>query len=163
MKAIRMIALIALIAIPSSAFAWSGRAVVVRSGFSRGVGVIARPGFPRGIIVRPGFPRIFIVPRFFGGFPPGFVVNSFWFPQPFFSPVPFPYFPSQSSAAMAFDISPPPPPAAPPEDAYTRGYTEGYSLGYEQGQSERDKERYEEGKKRGYEEGYNAGKGGQNP
>jgi len=45
MKAVRIIALIALIAIPSSSYAWSrGGAVVVRPGFSSGV-VVARPGF----------------------------------------------------------------------------------------------------------------------
>ncbi len=57
MKAVRVIVLIALIAIPSSSFAWSrGGAVVVRPGFpSRAVFV--RPGFPgRVAFVRPGFP-----------------------------------------------------------------------------------------------------------
>jgi len=159
MKVIKIIVLIVLMAIPCSSFGWSGRGAVVRSGFSRGV--IFRPGFSRGFIFRPVFSRKFIVPRFFGGFGPGFV-NSFWFPQTFFAPVPFSYFPSQSSDyPMAFDISPPP--ATAPDDAYNRGYTEGYSQGYEQGLKEREKERYEEGKKHGYEEGYNAGKDNQNP
>ena len=39
MKAVRVIVLIALIAIPSSSFAWSrGGAVIVRPGFPSGVG-----------------------------------------------------------------------------------------------------------------------------
>ena len=46
MKAIRVIVLIALIAIPSSSFAWS-----------RGGAVVVRPGFPsRAVFVRTGFP-----------------------------------------------------------------------------------------------------------
>src|SRR5215467_8919533 len=62
MKALRIIALIALIAIPSSAFAWSrGGAVAVRGGFpSRAV--VVGPGFPsRAVVVGPGFPSRAVV------------------------------------------------------------------------------------------------------
>src|SRR5262247_803494 len=57
MKAVRIIALIALIATPSSAFAWArGGAVVVRPGFS-GRAVVVGPGFTnRAVFVGPGFP-----------------------------------------------------------------------------------------------------------
>jgi hypothetical protein len=58
MKAVRVIILIALIAIPSSSYAWSrGRAVVVRPGFP-GRAVVVTPGFAnRVVVVRPAFPR----------------------------------------------------------------------------------------------------------
>ena len=57
MKAVRVIVLIALIAIPGSSYAWSrGGAVIVRPGF-RGGAVVVGPGFAnRAVFVRPGFP-----------------------------------------------------------------------------------------------------------
>ena len=56
----------------------------------------------------------------------------------------------------------PPAPPSPPvsRDPYDRGYQEGYSQGHEEGYREHYQERYEEGLKRGYEEGYGAGKEG---
>src|SRR5215510_3840892 len=71
MKVVRILALIALIAIPSSSYAWSrGRAVIVRPGFSSGV-VVARPAFP---VVR------------------GVVVNPYFFPRPYYFPAPYTYY-----------------------------------------------------------------------
>jgi hypothetical protein len=142
MKTIRMIMLVALIAVPSSSLAASrGRAVVVRSGF------VVRPGFAHRIVFfRPFFP----------------FTNVYFYPRPYaYSP----YFygaytlPYTNYSVQSYSISPPPPPA----NAYDRGYSEGYAQGYEQAQKERDKDRYEEGKQRGYQEGYEAGKSGQNP
>src|SRR4029453_7306975 len=101
MKAVRIIALIALIAIPSSAFAWSrGGAVVARPGFANravvvGPGfanraVFVRPGFAnRVVFVRPGFPGRFVAPAFVGGVATGIVLNPFFFPRSFYFPGPF--------------------------------------------------------------------------
>ena len=110
MKAIRTAALIALIAMPGSAFAWSrGGAVVVRPGFpSRAVfvspgfpnrGIVVRPGFANEVVfingfprrvafVRPGFPGRFIAPGFIGGVATGIVLNPFFFPRSFYFPGP---------------------------------------------------------------------------
>jgi hypothetical protein len=162
MKAIKIIVLVLLIAVPSSAFGWSGRAGAFRPGFNRGI----------------------VASRFVGGVPPRFFFNRnrFFFPNRFFfsqaffpgpySYYPYSYYPSSYgyspyvyqpySYPTSYDIAPPPP-AGAAEDAYNRGYSEGYTQGYEQGQKEREKELYEEGKKRGYEEGHNAGKDSQNP
>ena len=193
MKAVRVIALIVLIAVPSSSYAWSrGRAVVVRPGFS-GRAVVAgpgfagrpvvvaprfahrpifvRPGFPgRVVFVRPGFPR-FVGSAFVGGVTTGIVFNPFFFPRSFYFPGPLVYYYPPSTVfasgytppSYSYEVAPPPPSAPTPSDAYDRGYSEGYAQGYEEAQKERDKERYEEGKKRGYEEGYEAGKEAQNP
>ena len=166
MKTIRLIMLVALIAIPSSSLAASpGRAVVVRSGFALRPPFAHRVVFPRPFfpfpsrfVVRPGFAHRIIFPRAFFPFP-----YVYSYPQPYAYP-PYsygdytpPY--DMSYSAQSYSISPPPPPA----DAYDRGYSEGYAQGYEQAQKERDKDRYEEGKQRGYQEGYEAGKSGQNP
>ena len=166
MKTIRLIMLVALIAIPSSSLAASqGRAVVVRSGFALRPPFAHRVVFPRPFfpfpsrfVVRPGFAHRIIFPRAFFPFP-----YVYSYPQPYAYP-PYsygdytpPY--NMSYSAQSYSISPPPPPA----DAYDRGYSEGYAQGYEQAQKERDKDRYEEGKQRGYQEGYEAGKSGQNP
>jgi hypothetical protein len=176
MKAIRMILLIALTAVPSSSFAWSrGGAVVVRTGFpSRAVFV--RSGFPgRVAFVRPGFPGRFAAAGFVGGVATGIVLNPFFFPRSFYFPGPYinyyppgyayypNYYPNYYPPSYSYAVPPAPPPAVAPSDAYDRGYSEGYSKGYEEALKERDKERYEEGKKRGHEEGYEAGKDVQNP
>lgn len=171
MKAIRMILLIALIAVPSSAFAWSrGGAVVVRTGFpSRAVFV--RTGFPSRVVFVNRFPRRFVAAGFVGGLATGIVLNQAFFPRSFYFPGPYinyyppgyVYYPYYYPPSYSYAVPPAPPPAVAPKDAYDRGYSEGYSQGYEEAQKERDKERYEEGKKRGYEEGYEAGKEVPNP
>jgi hypothetical protein len=188
MKAVRIIALVALIAIPSSSFAWSrGGAVVVRPGFSNravfvrnsfpGRAVFVRPGFPNRVVFVNGFPRRFVAPVFFGGVATGIVLNPAFFPRSFYFPGPYinyypsgnayyPYYPPSYSYAVpppSYAVPPPPPPAVAQNDAYDHGYSEGYSHGYEEAQKERARERYEEGKRRGYEEGYEAGKDVQNP
>jgi len=157
MKAVGVIVLIALIAIPSSSFAWSrGRAVGVR----------------------PGFPGRFVAAGFAGGLATGIVLNRAFFPRSYYYPGRYiyyypprysyyPYYPNYYPPAYSYyssySVPPSPPPVPAPSDAYDRGYSEGYSQGYEEAQKERAKERYEEGQKRGYEEGYEAGKDVQNP
>jgi hypothetical protein len=182
MKAVGVIVLIALIAIPSSSFAWSrGGAVAVRTGFpSRAVFVrsgfpgraaFVRPGFPGRVVFVNGFPRRFVGAGFVGGLATGIVLNPFFFPRSFYFPGPYinyyppgyAYYPNYYPPSYSYAVPPAPPPAVAPSDAYDRGYSEGYSRGYEEAQKERDKERYEEGKKRGHEEGYEAGKDVQNP
>src|SRR5215813_11423464 len=118
MKAVRIIALIALIAIPSSAFAWSrGGAVAVRGGFpSRAVVVgpgfanrvvFVRPGFAnRVVFVRPVFPARFFGPAFFGGLATGIVLNPFFFPRSFYFPGPLIYYYPPSNV-LASDSYPP--------------------------------------------------------
>ncbi len=68
-------------------------------------------------------------------------------PQVIYAPPPAPYPPAQPSPPVS-------------RDPYDRGYQEGYSQGHEEGYREHYQERYEEGLKRGYEEGYGAGKTG---
>ena len=192
MKAVRMILLIALIAVPSLAFAWSrGGAVVVRRGFpSRAVfvspgfpsrGIVVRPGFANRVVfvngfprrvafVSPGFPGRFIAPGFVGGVATGIVLSPFFFPRSFYFPGPYiNYYPPgyvdypvYYPPSHSYQVAPTPSVPAP-SDAYDRGYSEGYSQGYEEALKERDKERYQEGRKRGYDEGYEAGKEVQNP
>jgi hypothetical protein len=166
MKTIRLIMLVALIAIPSSSLAASGgRAVVVRSGFALRPPFAHRVVFPRPFfpfpsrfVVRPGFAHRIIFPRAFFPFPYVYSYpQAYAYPPYSYGDYTPPY--NMSYSAQSYSISPPPPPA----DAYDRGYSEGYAEGYEQAQKERDKDRYEEGKQRGYQEGYEAGKSGQNP
>lgn len=180
--AVRGIVLIALIAIPSSSFAWSrGGAVIARPGFSNravfvrssfpGRVVFVQPGFPNRVVFINGFPRRFVAPGFFGGVATGIVLNPAFFPRSFYFPGPFinyypsnyAYYPAYYPPSYSYAVPPALPPAVAPNDAYDRGYSEGYSQGYEEAQNERARERYEEGKKRGYEEGYEAGKDVQNP
>jgi hypothetical protein len=182
MKAVRVIVLIAVIAIPSSSFAWSrGGGVIVRPGFSNravfvrssfpGRVVFVQPAFPNRVVFVNGFPRRFVAPGFFGGVATGIVLNPAFFPRSFYFPGPYinyypsgyAYYPDYYPPSYSYAVPPAPPPAVAPNDAYDRGYSEGYSQGYEEAQKERAKERYEEGKKRGYEEGYEAGKDVQNP
>ena len=183
MKAVRVIALIALIGIPSSSFAWSrggavgvrpgfaNRAVVVGPGFANRTVFVSR-GFPgRVAFVRPGFPARFVGPAFVGGLATGIVLNPFFLPRSFYFPGPLIYYYPPSSVfasgyyspSYSYEVAPPPPSAPAPPDAYGRGYSEGYAQGYEEALKQRDKERHEEGRKRGYEEGYEAGKEAQNP
>src|SRR5215475_2150532 len=135
MKAVRIVVLIALIAIPSSAFAWArGGAVVARPGFS-GRAVVVAPGFsnravfvngfPRTVaFVRPVFPARFVGPVFFGGLATGIVLNPFFVPRSFYFPGPLVwYYPPSSVLASgyfppssAYDVAPPPPPAPAPSD-----------------------------------------------
>src|SRR5262249_40906506 len=87
MKTIRMVMLVALIAIPSSSLAASaGRSVAVRSGF------VARPGFAHGgvfpgpffpsrFVVRPGFAHSLIFPRVFFPFPYVYSYPYYSYPQ----------------------------------------------------------------------------------
>jgi len=182
MKVVRVIALIALIGIPSSSFAWSrggavgvrpgfaNRAVVVGPGFANRAVFVSR-GFPgRVAFVRPGFPARFVAPAFVGGLASGIVLNPLFLPRSFYFPGPLVYDYPQSSVfasgyyppSYSYEVASPPPASSPP-DAYGRGYSEGYAQGYEEALKERDKERHEEGRKRGYEEGYEAGKEAQNP
>lgn len=170
MKATKIIALIILIAIPGSSFAWSGRGAGSRPGFHRGAVNMRFTGHvpPRFFFNRNRFffPNKFFFPNTF------FFPNRFFFAQSFF-PGSYSYDPSGYAyppyayqpfypSTPSYDTVPPPP-AGTAEDVYNRGYSEGYSKGYEEGQKEREKERYEEGQKRGYEEGYNAGKESQDP
>jgi hypothetical protein len=155
MKAIRIIALTALIALitaPSISFAWGPRRVV-----------FGRPFFPGAVAA-----------GFFGGVATGIVFNRVLVPSPLFYPASYGYYYPPSYGYYPYTYSPPysyynysppppPPPASAPETTYNRGYSDGYSRGYEEAQKEVEKERYEEGKKRGYQQGYDAGKGGLSP
>ena len=154
MKAIRMIALIALIFTPSASFAWGPRGVVV---------------------VRPFFPGRAVAAGFFGGLATGIIFNRVLVSPLLFYPASYGYYYPPSYSYYSYTYPPPysyynyysppapPPPASAPGNAYNRGYSDGYSRGYEEAQKELEKERYEEGKKRGYEQGYDAGKGGLSP
>ena len=134
MKAVRVIALIALIAIPSSSYAWSrGRAVVVRPGFPSRV-VVVQPGFAnRVVVVRPAFPGRFVAGGFVGGVTTGIVLNPFFVPRSFYLPGPYIYYypPSRVYAPgyypPSYSVPPSIPPAPAPSDAYDRGYSEGYA------------------------------------
>jgi hypothetical protein len=169
--AVRVIVLIALIAIPSSSFAWSrGGAIIVRPGFpSRAVFV--RSSFPGRVVFVNGFPRRVVAAGFVGGVATGIVLNPAFFPRFFYFPGPYinyyppgyTYYPDYYPPSYSYAAPPALPPAVAPSDAYERGYSEGYSQGYGEAQKERDRERYEEGKKRGYEQGHDAGKGDQSP
>src|ERR1700752_311967 len=99
MKAVRIIALIALIGIPSSSYAWSrGGAVVVRPRFSSGV-VVARPGFSNGVFVRPAFPGRFVAGRV--------VVNPVLYPRPYYFSSPYIYYyPSSSVYSYSYSVPP---------------------------------------------------------
>ena len=156
MKAIRIIALIALITAPSISFAWGGW------------------GPRRVVFGRPFFPGA-VAAGFFGGVATGVFLNRVLVPPPLFYPASYGYYypPSYGYSPYSYpppytynnyySAPPPPPPASASGNTYDRGYSEGYSRGYQEAQKELEKERYEEGKKRGYEQGYDAGKSGQNP
>lgn len=149
MKVIGIIALTAMIAIPSSSFAWGPR---------RGGGVV-RPFFP-GVVVGGHFGhvpfgffpnRAFIAPNLF--IPPG-AYGSYY--SPTYAPPPYPpyaYPPPYSYYAV-------PPPSAL-GTAYDRGYSEGYSRGYEEARKELSRERHEEDKTPGDEQGKENGEGWQ--
>ena len=184
MKALRVIVLIALIVVPSSAFAWSrGGAVVVRPGFANRAVVVGpsfanravfvRPGFPgrvafvrpgfanRVVFVRPGFPGRFVAPAFVGGVATGIVLNPFFFPRSFYFPGPFiNYYPPSSVFSSGYYPPSyayevaPPPPSAP---APPDAYDRGYSEGYSQGYEEAQKERDKERYEEGRKRGYEAG------
>src|SRR5215471_17261771 len=156
MKTIRLIILVALIAIPNSSLAASrGRAAVGRSGFVRppfAHGMVSpRPFFPFRsrfiVIVRPPFAHRVVFPRPFFPFRSRFIVigqppfaHRIIFPQAFF------LFPSVYSYSQPYAYSPysygdytapynmnysaqsyPISPPPPPADAYDRGYSEGYA------------------------------------
>ena len=150
MKAIGITALIAIIAIPSSSFAWG----------PRGGGVVVRPFFP-GAIVGGHFgrgpasffvnralfpPSLFLPPGYYGSY----YMPSYAYPA-YAYPPPYPYYNNQYSV--------PPPPSV--GTAYERGYSEGYSRGYEEALREASRERYDEDTKRGREQGQDDGKGGE--
>ena len=149
MKVIGIIALTAMIAIPSSSFAWGPR---------RGGGVV-RPFFP-GVVVggHSGrvpfgfFPnRAFIAPN---RFIPPTAYGSYYSPTYAYPPYPpYAYPPPYSYYAV-------PPPSALGTD-YDRGYSEGYSRGYEEARKELSRERHEEDKTPGDAQGKESGEGGQ--
>jgi len=136
MKAIAIVALTAMISIPSSSFAW---------GPARGGGVVARPFFPRAVIGRPFFPHV-IAGRPFARVPFRFFPNRVVIRSPFFFgpswygsyyapsyypyPAPYPYY-----SYSPYDYAPVPPPPAP-DTTYDRGYSEGYTRGYQEAQKE---------------------------
>ena len=142
MKGIGIIALIAMIAIPSSSFAWGPR-----SG---------------GVVIRP-FPGA-IVGGHFGRVPGSFFVNRALLPPSlFFSPAFYGsyYRPSYAYPAYAY---PPPypyyynnyysvPPPASVDTSYERGYSQGYFRGYEEALREARHERYDEDANLGREQG----------
>ena len=135
MKAIAIVALTAMISIPSSSFAWG----------PRGGAVVVHPSFPRTVVVRRFSPR-FIVGRPFARVPFRFFPNRVVIQSPFFfgpswygsyyassyypymAPYPYYSYPPYDYAAV------PPPPA--PDTTYDRGYSEGYTRGYEEAQKE---------------------------
>ena len=135
MKSIAIIALTAMISIPSSVFAWG----------PRGGAVVVHPSFPRTVAVRPFSPR-FIVGRHFARVPFRFFPNRVVIHSPFFFgpswygsyyppsyylyPAPYPYY---SNPPYAYTAVPPPP---VPDATYDRGYSEGYTRGYEEAQKE---------------------------
>src|SRR5215470_6543516 len=129
MKAIAIVALTAMISIPSSSFAWGAR--------GRGV-VVARPFFPHVIVKRPFvrvpfrfFPnRVLIQSPFFFG--PSWY-GSFYAPSYSPSTAPSPY-----DSYPPYDYAPVPPPPSP-DTTYDRGYYEGYARGYEEAQKEIDR------------------------
>ena len=135
MKAIAIVALTAMISIPSSSLAWgpAGRGVV-----------IARPFFSRAVVGRPFFPHV-IVGRPFARVPFRFFPNRVVIQSPFFfGPswygsyyrpsypymAPYPYYGYQ-----AYDYAPVSP-APVPDTTYDHGYSEGYTRGYEEAQKE---------------------------
>jgi hypothetical protein len=185
MKAITIAALIALIAIPSSSFAWSrGRAVAVRPGFhghtvaagfvggvATGIprrAVVVRPGFHsrvafvnpgfanRVVFVRPGFPGRFVATGFVGGLTTGIVLNPFFFPRSFYFPGPFiHYYPPSSVFSSGYY-----PPSysyevAPPPSAPAP--PDAYDRGYSEGYSQGYEEALKERDKERYEEGKKRG------
>lgn len=134
MKAIAIVALTAMISIPSSSFAW---------GPARGGVVVARPFFPRAVIGRPFFPHV-IVGRPFARVPFRFFPNRVAIQSPFFfgpswygsyyGPSYYPYMaPYPYYSYPPYDYAPVPPPPAP-DTTYDRGYSEGYTRGYEEAQ-----------------------------
>jgi hypothetical protein len=136
MKAIAIVALTAMISIPSSSFAW---------GPARGGVVVARPFFPRAVIGRPFFPHV-IVGRPFARVPFRFFPNRVAIQSPFFfgpswygsyyAPSFYPYMaPYPYYTYPPYDYAPVPPPPAP-DTTYDRGYSEGYTRGYEEAQKE---------------------------
>jgi len=125
MKAIAIVALTAMISIPSSSFAWGprGGAVVVRRFSPRFI--VGRPFarvpfrfFPNRVVIQSPF---FFGPSWYG---------SYYAPSYYPYPAPYPYYsyPPYDYAAV------PPPPA--PDTTYDRGYSEGYTRGYQEAQKE---------------------------
>ena len=138
MKSTAIVALAAMISIPSSVFAWG----------PRGGAVVVRPSFPRTVIVRPFFPR-FVVGGAFARAPFGFFPNRVVIPSRFsLSPgwygsyyyAPSYYYPPYAYApAYPYYIYPaygyaPPPKAS--DASYDRRYSEGYTRRYEEAQRE---------------------------
>lgn len=141
MKVIGIIALTAMIAIPSSSLAWGPR---------QGGGVV-RPFF-RGVVVGRHFGRVpfgffpnraFIAPNLF--IPPA-AYGSYYSPT-YAHPPPYSYYAVSPPSALG--------------TAYDRGYSEGYSRGYEEALKELSRERHEEDKTTGDEQGKESGEGGQ--
>ena len=135
MKAIAIVALTAMISIPSSSFAWG----------PRGGAVVVHRSFPRAVVGRPFFPNV-IVGRSFARVPFRFFPNRAVIQSPFFFgpswygsyyapsyypyPAPYPYY-----SYSPYDYAPVPPPPAP-DTTYDRGYSEGYTRGYQEAQKE---------------------------
>ena len=140
MKSIAIIALTAMISIPSSVFAWG----------PRGGGVVVRPSVPRTVVGRPFFPRFVVGRTFvrapFGFFPnrvvipsrfsftPGWYGSYYYAPSYYYPPYAYaPPYPYYSYPAYGYAPVPPPPVA---DTNYDRGYSEGYTQGYEEAQKE---------------------------
>lgn len=129
MKTFGIVALAAMIAIPSGSFGW---------GPQRG-SLAPRPFFP-GVAVRRNFGRVpfgffpnraLIPPPLF--FSPGwrgvYYGPGYWYPPYSYAP-PYPLY-----SYPSYGYSPVPP-AAAPDSTYDRGYSEGYAHGYEEAQKE---------------------------
>ena len=129
MKTFGIVALVAMIVIPSASFGW---------------------GPPRGRLApRPFFPDVAVRGNF-GRVPFGFLPNRVVVPSPlFFSPgwsgvyygpsywyPPYMYAPPYPLYSYPSYGYSPAPPAAAADSTYDRGYSEGYAHGYEEAQKE---------------------------
>jgi hypothetical protein len=124
MKVITIIALTAVISIPSSSFAWGPRhgSIVVRP-FFPGASVRGNFGrvpfgfFPNRAVIPAPF---LFVPGWYGSYYPPRYSYRYAPPYPYYSYPPYGYAPI--------------PPAPAPDATYDRGYSEGYMRGYEEAQ-----------------------------
>jgi hypothetical protein len=134
---VTLIALIGLISMTSSSFAWGPRSGAIT----------VRPVIPRTVIVRPFFPRFVGGGAFvrvpFGFFPnrtvipSRFVLTPGWYgsyysaPNYYYRPYAYaPPYPNNNYPSYGYA------PVVPNPDTYDRGYSEGYARGYEEAQKE---------------------------